>query len=255
MVSYYFQVILLAFIQGVSEFIPVSSSAHLILFSYLSKFNYSSLEVDISMHLGSLLAIIVYFRNDLLNLYNKKNVLYLIIFGSMPIILIGFILYYLEIIYLIRDLKLIAWTTLIFGIVLYISDKKLETSKIEKDLNFKNILTIGVFQTLSLVPGVSRSGIVITASRIFNFNRVDAAKISFFLSIPALTGASFLSLNDLPDKTFEFNLAIFLSILFSFIFSYMTIKFLLYYLKKFSLNIFVYYRLVLSLLLFIMAYS
>ena len=107
----------------------------------------------------------------------------------------------------------------------------------------------------SIIPGVSRSGIIITGCRFSNFNRVDAAKISFFLSIPALTGASFLSLNDLPDKTFEFNLAIFLSILFSFIFSYMTIKFLLYYLKKFSLNIFVYYRLVLSLLLFFIAYS
>ena len=255
MVSYYFQVILLAFIQGVSEFIPVSSSAHLILFSYLSKFNYSSLEVDISMHLGSLLAIIVFFRNDLLNLYNKKSFLYLIIFGSMPIILIGFILYYLEIIYLIRDLKLIAWTTLIFGIVLYISDKKLETSKIEKDLNFKNILTIGVFQTLSLVPGVSRSGIVITASRIFNFNRVDAAKISFFLSIPALSGASLLGLKNISDKNIEINLVIFVSILFSYIFSFLTIKFLIFYLKKFSLKFFVYYRILLAIVLFLIAYN
>ena len=115
--------------------------------------------------------------------------------------------------------------------------------------------SIGFFHALSIIPGVSRSGIIITGCRFSNFNRVDAAKISFFLSIPALTGASFLSLNDLPDKTFEFNLAIFLSILFSFIFSYMTIKFLLYYLKKFSLSIFVYYRLLLSLLLFIIAYS
>ena len=255
MVSYYFQVILLALIQGVSEFIPVSSSAHLILFSYLSKFNYSSLELDISMHLGSLLAIIVYFRNDLLNLYNKKNVLYLIIFGSIPIILVGFILYYLEIIYLIRDLKLIAWTTLIFGIVLYISDKKSETCNFEKDLNFKNILTIGLFQTLSLVPGVSRSGIVITASRIFNFNRVDAAKISFFLSIPALAGASVLGLKDISDKNIEINLVIFISALFSYFFSYLTIKFLIYYLKKFSLKFFVYYRIFLAIVLFLIAYN
>ena len=255
MVSYYSQIILLALIQGVSEFIPVSSSAHLILFSFLSKFDYTSLELDISLHLGSLLAIIVYFRNDLLNLYKKKSILYLIILGSIPIILIGFILYLLEIIYLLRDIKLIAWTTLIFGILLYFSDKKPETKNIEKDLNFKNILAIGLFQTLSLIPGVSRSGITITSSRIFNFNRVDAAKISFFLSIPALAGASFLGLNNLSDKNIEINLVLLISILFSYIFSFLTIKFLIYYLKKFSLNFFVYYRILLAIILFFIAYN
>ena len=255
MVSYYSQIILLALIQGVSEFIPVSSSAHLILFSFLSKFDYTSLELDISLHLGSLLAIIVYFRDDLLNLYKKKSILYLIILGSIPIILIGFILYLLEIIYLLRDIKLIAWTTLIFGILLYFSDKKPETKNIEKDLNFKNILAIGLFQTLSLIPGVSRSGITITSSRIFNFNRVDAAKISFFLSIPALAGASFLGLNNLSDKNIEINFVILISILFSYIFSFLTIKFLIYYLKKFSLNFFVYYRILLAIILFFIAYN
>ena len=88
---------------------------------------------------------------------------------------------------------------------------------------------IGFFQAISIIPGVSRSGIVITACRYSNFNRVDAAKISFLLSIPALAGASVLGFNDIQYKSFEFNLAIYLSVLFSFIFSYMTIKFLLYY--------------------------
>lgn len=255
MTSYYLEILLLSIIQGISEFIPVSSSAHLLLFSKIKASNFSSLEIDVSLHLGSLIAIIVYFWKDLLNVYKSKELLNLIFFGSIPLLIVGFFFYSFGFIDHVRNLKVIAWTTLIFGVLLYFSDKKTQNKNIKKNLNLKNIFLIGFFQALSIIPGVSRSGIIITGCRFSNFNRVDAAKISFFLSIPALAGASFLSLNDLPDKTFEFNLAIFLSILFSFIFSYITIKFLLYYLKKFSLNIFVYYRLVLSLLLFIIAYS
>ena len=155
---------------------------------------------------------------------------------------------------MLRDLKLIAWTTLIFGILLYYSDRKLENNNINNNLNIKNILVIGLYQVLALIPGVSRSGIVITACRFFKFNRVDALKISFYLSIPALAGASILSFKNLSEKSFEINLFIFISIFLSFIFSFLTIKFLLYYLKKFSLNIFVCYRIILSILLFLIAY-
>ena len=173
----------------------------------------------------------------------------------MPLIIFGFFFYKFGIIDLVRNLKVISWTTFIFGILLFFADKKTQNKNIVKDLTLKNIFLIGFFQAISIIPGVSRSGIVITACRYSNFNRVDAAKISFLLSIPALAGASVLGFNDIQYKSFEFNLAIYLSVLFSFIFSYMTIKFLLYYLQKFSLNIFVFYRLILSLLLFIIAYS
>ena len=255
MISIYFHAIILALVQGVSEFIPVSSSAHIVLISYLSKFNYTSLEIDISLHLGSLLAILVYFRKDLTTILNNKKLLYLIIFGSIPLIVIGFIVNYFEIIYLLRNLKLIAWTTLIFGIILFFADKKMAKNNIDNNLNFKNIIVIGMFQVLALIPGVSRSGIVITASRIFGFKIVDSAKISFFLSIPALFGASILGARDILDNNIDFNFIILVSILLSFIFSFLTIKFLLRYLKKFSLNIFVYYRIVLSMILFLIVYS
>ena len=252
---YYLEILLLAIVQGISEFIPVSSSAHLILFSNIQKFNYASLEIDVSLHLGSLIAILVYFRKDLLNIFKNKKLLNLILFGSIPLIFFGFIFYEYRIIELVRNLKLIAWTTFIFGILLYFADKKIQEKTIDNDLNFKNIILIGFYQSLSIIPGVSRSGIVITASRFSKFNRVDAAKISFFLSIPALSGASILGLSDISVENFEFNLIILISILFSFIFSYLTIKFFLYYLKKFSLNIFIYYRLLLSLILFFIAYT
>tara|TARA_B100002051_G_C16725937_1_gene635330 strand:+ start:1312 stop:2079 length:768 start_codon:yes stop_codon:yes gene_type:complete len=255
MISYYLEILLLSIIQGISEFIPVSSSAHLLLFSKFKDFDHSSLQIDISLHLGSLLAIILYFRKDLINSYKNKKLLNLIFFGSLPLIIFGFFFYKFGIIDLVRNLKVISWTTFIFGILLFFADKKTQNKNIVKDLTLKNIFLIGFFQAISIIPGVSRSGIVITACRYSNFNRVDAAKISFLLSIPALTGASVLGFNDIQYKSFEFNLAIYLSVLFSFIFSYMTIKFLLYYLQKFSLNVFVFYRLILSLLLFIIAYS
>ena len=254
MSTYYLEILVLSIIQGISEFIPVSSSAHLLLFSKIKEFNYSSLEIDVSLHLGSLLAIIIYFWRDIFSIYKNRKLLKLIIIGSIPLLIFGFFFYKFGYIDQIRNLKVIAWTTLIFGILLFFADKNNQNKNIINDLNLKNIFLIGFFQALSLIPGVSRSGIVITASRFTNFNRIDAAKISFFLSIPALAGASVLILNDLPDKSLDFNLTISLSILFSFIFSFITIKFLLYYLKKFSLNLFVYYRLILSLLLFIIAY-
>ena len=252
---YYLEILLLAIVQGISEFVPISSSAHLILFSNIQKFNYASLEIDVSLHLGSLIAILVYFRKDLLNIFKNKKLLNLILFGSIPLIFFGFIFYEYRIIELVRNLKLIAWTTFIFGILLYFADKKIQKKTIDNDLNFKNIILIGFYQSLSIIPGVSRSGIVITASRFSKFNRVDAAKISFFLSIPALSGASILGLSDISVENFEFNLIILISILFSFIFSYLTIKFFLYYLKKFSLSVFIYYRLFLSFILFFIAYT
>ena len=173
----------------------------------------------------------------------------------MPIVIIGFIFHYFELIYQLRNLKLIAWTTLLFGIFLYLTDKNKITKTIDINLNLKNIIIIGIFQVLALIPGVSRSGIVISASRIYNFNRIDSAKIAFYLSIPALTGASVLGFNNALEKNLEFNLTIILSTFFSFIFSYLTIKFLLYYLSKFSLNLFVYYRIFLALILFFIAYG
>jgi len=108
---------------------------------------------------------------------------------------------------------------------------------------------------LALIPGVSRAGISITAARFLNFNRVDSSKISFLLSIPALAGASFLGLKDAFNQSLELNYLILFAIILSFLFSYMTVKFFLNYLKKFSLNIFVIYRIIISIILFLIIYS
>ena len=248
------EVIILSAIQGISEFLPISSSAHLILVSSLYEFKSSSLLIDISLHLGSLCAIVYFFRNELLDVKNNKRLLSLIIIGSIPIIIVGYILYSTGLIYSLRNIKIIAWTTLIFGILLYIADKSRFDKKISANLNFQTIIFISFFQVLSLVPGVSRAGITITAARILKFNRVDSSKISFLLSIPALSGASFIGLKDLLEQPIEFNYLAIIAIGTSFIFSFVTVKFFLNYINKFSMNAFVIYRIIIALILFFIIY-
>ena len=248
------EVLILSAIQGISEFLPISSSAHLILVSSLYEFKSSSLLIDISLHLGSLFAIIYYFKNDLLDIKNNSRLLIFIIVGSIPLIIVGYILYSTGIIYELRNIKVIAWTTLIFGIILYIADKNSLDKKISTNLNLKSILFIGLFQILSLIPGVSRAGITITGARILRFNRIDSSKISFLLSIPALAGASFLGLKDVFDQSVEFNYLVIIAIVSSFIFSFITVKFFLIYVNKFSMNVFVIYRILIALFLFAIIY-
>jgi len=255
MISKYFEASILAFVQGFSEFIPVSSSAHLIIISKIHEFNISSLQLDISLHLGSLLAIIFYFRDDLLNITNNKSLVILIILGSIPLVIIGYMFYSTGLIDYLRNLKIIAWTTLLFGIILYFADRSQIKNKIDTSLNYKSILIIGLFQVLAIIPGVSRSGIVITASRFLNFDRVDSSKIAFYLSIPALGGASFLSIKDVLKNSIDFNLIFLFSIVLSFFISYLTIKYFLVYVKNFNLKFFVYYRIFLALILFVIIYA
>jgi undecaprenyl-diphosphatase len=178
------------------------------------------------------------------------------IIGSIPIVIVGYTISTTGLINLLENnLKIIAWTTLIFGIILYIADKNKINKKISSNLNLKTILYIGLFQTLALVPGVSRAGITITAARLFRFNRFESSKISFLLAIPAIVGASVLQLKNAIGEGFEINYLILVSITFSFLFSYFTVKFFLKYINKFSLNIFVIYRIIISIILFIIIYN
>ena len=250
----FIEIIILSAIQGISEFLPISSSAHLIVVSNLFDLKTSSLLIDISLHLGSLLAIIFFFRKDLFALKKNQKLLGLIIIGSIPLIVFGYILYTTELIHFLRNIKVIAFTTLFFGIILYFADQRKINQNISTDLNIKSIIFIGLFQILALIPGVSRAGITMTAARFLKFNRVDSGKISFLLSIPALVGASFLGLRDLFNKPIELNYLVVIAVILSFLFSYTTVKFFLNYLNKFSLNIFVLYRIFISLILFIIIY-
>ena len=249
------EILILATIQGVSEFLPISSVAHLVLVSRYYAFANQNLLVDICLHLGSLIAITFYFRNDLFNFIKNKDLLIKIIVGTIPIIPVGFILYQTGLIEKLRTLEIIAWTTLIFGILLYISDKTKITKKMNKNFSYKSAIFIGIFQVLALIPGVSRAGITMTSGRFLGFDRVDSAKISFLLSIPTLTAASILGIYNInKEGSAELNFLAIIAVIFSFIFSYATIALFLNFIKKFSLNIFIIYRIIIALFLLTIVY-
>ena len=254
MVQDFIEILILSAVQGVSEFLPISSSAHLILISNFYNFSSSSLFIDIGLHLGSLFAIVYYFKKDLLDLRNNHKLLVLILVGSIPLIIFGYIIYSTEIVNLIRNIEIIAWTTLFFGLVLFLSDKRDTNQNISTNLNVKTILFIGLFQILALVPGVSRAGISLTAARFLKFNRVDSSKIAFLLSIPALAGASFLGLKDAVQQSAEVNYLLLIAITFSFIFSFITVKYFIRYVSNFSLTVFVIYRIFIALILLLVIY-
>ena len=249
------EILILSIIQGVSEFLPISSIAHLVLVSKYYVFNNQNLLIDICLHLGSLLAIIIYFRDDLFNFVKNKKFLIKILIGTIPIIPIGYIFFQTGIINQLRNLEVIGWTSFAFGILLYISDKTKIKKKIETDFSNKSAIFIGMFQVLALIPGVSRSGITITSGRLLGFNRFDSAKVSFLLSIPTLLAASILGIyNIYREASPELNFLAIIAVIFSFIFSYLTIMIFLNFIKKFSLKIFVVYRIIISILILSVVY-
>ena len=249
------EIFILSIIQGITEFLPISSSSHLILASKYFNFDNQSLSLDVSLHIGSFIAVIFYFKKDIFNFLKNKELFFKIIISSIPVMIVGYTLVKLNLIEQIRNVKIIGWTTLVFGILLYFSDKFSTAKMIKNNFNYKSALYIGFFQILSLIPGVSRSGITITAGRFLGFKREESVKISFLLSIPTLAAVSTFGIINLSSSdNLNISLLNILSIFLSFIFSLITIKYFLKYIKNFSLNIFVIYRVVLGIIILILAY-
>ena len=249
------EIFILSLTQGITEFLPISSSSHLIIISNYFNFQNKGLSIDVSLHIGSFIAVITYFRKDIFNFINNKDLFLKILVSSIPVMIIGYFLVRFNLIDQLRNIKIIGWMTIIFGILLYLSDKCDLSNRIETKFNYKTAIIIGIFQILSLVPGVSRSGITITAARLLRFKRFDSAKISFLLSIPTLGAVSLFGIKNLIDVgNFNFSILNFLAITLSFIFSLITIKYFLKFIKKFSLNFFFLYRVILGIIILILAY-
>ena len=221
------EALILSIVQGVTEFLPISSSSHLLLASEYLNLSIKSLSQDISLHIGSFIAVLIYFKEEMKKFLENKILFLKIIIASLPVILSGIFLTIFELSEIFRNINIIAWTTVVFAILLFIADK-FEEDKCLNNLSYRSSLIIGFFQILSLIPGVSRSGITITAARFLSFNRVDSAKISFLLSIPTLGAVSFYGfykiVNSNDSIIFNINIA---SILMSCFFSYITIRFFL----------------------------
>ena len=257
-------IIILSLIQGITEFLPISSSAHLIIIHEFFLNLESSRGFDVSLHFGSLLAVIYYLKKDIIKIildtiFLKKDnegfiILKNLIISTIPVIFVGFLVH-INNFDIIRSLEVIGWTTLIFGILLGIADRNLKIIKFFKSLNLKDALVIGIAQTLAIIPGTSRSGIVITAGLYMGFSRFDASKYSLLLSIPVIIAATTLeSINLFIEKGFFFNNEMIMGIILSFCVALTTIRLFMNWINKASLKIFVAYRIMLGILILIYAY-
>ena len=244
------ETLLIAFIQGITEFIPVSSSLHIIIFSDLLGIKKNILN-SVALHFGSLIALIVYFYNDkefLVVFKNYKFLFNLFIYSVIPIFLIGFLFY--SILTLDQKIGLISiMGTLIFGIILIFTDKLKSDNHSLYDISKKKLFVIGLFNCLALIPGVSRSASIIVGSRFMGLNFENSIRLSLILSLPVISGAFFLtiikSMNNVDFAIYE----ILINVLFSFFISYYSIKVFYRFSSKRGFKVFGLYRIALSLLL------
>lgn len=258
-------VIVLGFIQGIAEFLPISSSAHLIIFRDVFGIGAGmsanmELSFDIALHLGTLLAIGIYFFKDFIQMIQKGftkgvkdsdgKILWYLIAATIPAAIVG-VLFEEVIEDAIRNnYLLIAAALAIMGVIIYVADKYSKSTKDIKQMSLKDAILVGCSQVFALIPGFSRSGTTIAAARILGVEREEAAKFSFFLSAPVVCGAVILQL--MKSATWEVIMAhvgtFILGILISFIVGLICIKYLLKYLHKHNFKIFMIYRIVLAII-------
>lgn len=233
--------LILGLVQGVTEFLPVSSSAHLIIVPYLLGFRESPLVFDTSLHIGTALAVFVYFFRDLLKI-DIKMAKFLVV-ASLPVIIVGGLFdNYFETIF--RNVLFTPIFLIIGSIVLWLAQKRTNGSQI---LDFKKALVMGLVQPLALFPGISRSGITISAGLFLGLSKEEAAKYSFFLSLPAVVAAAgFKLLTSYQDISAIGFLPFSIGILASFISGILAIHFLILFVKTKSFNVFIIYRLILA---------
>ena len=247
--SIYFSLIALAIIQGVTEWLPISSSGILVFLEELTKLKDKNLNLlfNISVHTGSLIAIIIYFKKDIIGILKNIKLLQNIIIATIPVVISGLIVKVLNINIFFQDIKVVAFATIFFSVVLYFSDRTKVSQNYERNIPNKNALYIGLAQILALIPGTSRSGITITCARFLGYSRTQSAKFSFIISIPVLLAATTLGAGEVI-MNFDYKIISILLIGFSFslIASLLSIKVFLSFVENNNLTLFVVLRLILG---------
>lgn len=255
-----FQAFVLGMVQGLGEFLPISSSAHLILTPWLFNWPDQGLAFDIALHWGTLIAVVAYFRHDIVNLIkgffhslfsstrDLENNLYqklswLLILATIPAAIIGK-LFESQVETVFRNPLLIAVTMSVVGVVLLIADKYGTKLKDLTTISWLNAVIIGLAQAVAIVPGISRSGGTIIAGLAQGFTRQDAARFSFLMSIPIIFGAGVLKLPDIAH--IQNHMQVLVGFLSSMVFGFLAIKYLLRYISQRSFAVFTWYRLLLA---------
>ena len=258
-----FKCVILGIIQGIAEFLPISSSAHLILIPYLLGWSESSLAFDVALHFGTMMAVLLIFFKDWWNLFvgaiknvksKKKStegkMFWYLVVATIPGALIGFLLDDVIENVIRNRIYIIALALAIMGLLIYLGDKwasrhyKKETDF--EDITLKQAIIIGFSQAFAIIPGFSRSGTTILAGRLLGIKKEAITKFTFLLSVPIIAGATILKVPELV-----FTKEVIIGILVSFAVGVLTIKFLLNYIKKHDFSVFAFYRVVLAIIVFI----
>ena len=258
----FLQLFLIAVVQGITEFLPISSSGHLILIPYITSMPDQGPLIDVAVHVGSLLAIILYFWREALGLARgglstvgigrapeQRRLFWWIAIGTVPAILFGFFLKQGGWLESFRSTTLVAINLIVYGLLLGIADRLGPRQKRYEDMSLKDAIIVGLAQALALIPGTSRSGVTMTAARFLGYERVEAARFSFLLSIPAIAGAGTLAMLDLAEATAEMQLDALLAGMMTFAAAFATMVFLMRFLRHASMMVFVLYRVALGIAL------
>ena len=257
----FIEIFILSAIQGLSEFLPISSSGHLILVQKFVDIQEGSMAFDVSLHLGTLLSVIIYFHKDFMILIKdstqfvlgkNKNpaLMWQVIIATIPAVIMGVLLTVLKLEDVLRAIPIIAVNSIIFGIILYYADKNGKKIDSLYFISKNKALLIGIAQSLALIPGVSRSGITISASRMLGVDKISAVKFSMLISIPAILGAALLTTLDTVKANEKIlNTDFLVGIILSFIVGIIVINFLMKFLQKFSFKVFMIYRIILGVFL------
>jgi undecaprenyl-diphosphatase len=260
------QIVVLAIVQGITEFLPISSSGHLILIPVFTGWEDQGMETDVMVHVGSLAAIIVYFWRDVLFILagvadmvrgrwsERARLAAYIAAATVPAVAFGLILKWFGLLDKIRGIEIVAWNALIFGVLMLIADKMGPRLKSMEDITLKPAMIIGLAQALALIPGTSRSGITMTAARFLGFERAEAARFSFLLGIPAIAGAGVLTVLEMNSNGHVMPPGAITAAIFTFFSALAAIAFLMAMVKRMSFTPFVIYRIFLAGFLLVLAY-
>jgi len=264
-----YHLLLLAILQGITEFLPVSSSGHLILLPTLTGWDDQGQAIDVAVHIGTLAAVVLYFWRDvkdgLIGLPRVcrgkidtpgARLAFLLILATIPVVVVGLILNLTGLSDAMRSIKVIGWTMLIFGIVLYWADQTGGTAKTDADWSLRDAIIMGLWQAVALIPGTSRSGITITAARQLGYDREGGAKLAMLMSIPTIAASGLLLGAEVAasaDAQAARDGAI--AALFAFVTALAALSLMMRLLKSVSFTPYVIYRIILGVVLRVVGYS
>jgi len=264
-----FSLVLLALVQGITEFLPVSSSGHLILLPHLLGGEDQGLALDVAVHVGTLGAVILYFWREVGSLAmggvqtitgkhtsDSARFFQLMVLATIPVILIGFTLKATGVSDQLRDIKVIGWAMLLFGLVLYWADKSFKSEREFAHWNVRDAIVMGLWQAIALIPGTSRSGATITASRILGFKREDGAKLAMLMSIPTIIASgALLGLDVLANDSAALIREIAVAACLAFFSALVALFVMMRLLRSISYTPYVIYRVLLGITILVIAYT